>query len=438
MLLNARAKNGRPGRSGGADVAGFMIIEVPRSTALMIAIVFLALAVAAVAMGYWLAGQSAADESSAGGAVANTLSAAMAPTYAAKSGPWGDIQCQRSVIEVPEEYLGLRSWENEPVRWFFRGYSVATLNQFLTRIELSSSESKDLLDASKWRVTTEGVFVIPTVATVLSLAPDSRARLYTELARFEENTMQHQPFHWPLADAEQLFARTRATPESIAIFRKLSYVRGKYLLFSDWKALLNALPSPAERNAVAQALMGRFVLFASLHVTPQTDLEALIRYWGTGGYGKDIRPILEAVARVPEGMNISLANLLPPHIRSRINTFPFTAPDEQLNCHWTTFNFFRESPEPPAGVRFWQKKLQTEYTPVTDTPRYGDVLLLLKPDNSLVHSCVYLADNIVYTKNGGSPFAPWQLITLPDLLDFYSWDLPGNETLKTSWYRKRS
>jgi len=189
---------------------------------------------------------------------------------------------------------------------------------------------------------------------------------------------------------------------------------------------------------MAQAFVGRPVLFASIQVTPQTDLEALLRYWDAGGHGKDIRPLVEAAARVPQGMSISLAYFLPPQIRARINTFPLTTPGEELNCHWTTFNFFRETPEPPARVRFWRDKLKNEYHPITDAPRYGDVLLLLKPDNTLIHSCVYLADDIVYTKNGGSPFAPWQLMTLADLLEFYSWDLPEHATLKLGWYRKQS
>ncbi|MGC3961496.1 MAG: hypothetical protein QM813_27290 [Verrucomicrobiota bacterium] len=408
------------------------MIEVPQRMALMILCVFLGLTVTAGALGYWLATRN--EET----APVTMLSDATAPTYAAKPGPWGELQCQRSIIEVPEAFLGTRSWETEPLQWFFRGYSTAELDQFLARIGLSASESKELRDSSKWRVTAEGIFVHPQLETVLSLASGPRGLLYAELAKDEENAMQNQPFHWLLTDAEHLFDGTRVTPEAIAVFRKLSYVRGKYLLFSDWKALLWALSDSKQREVVTQALMGRFVLFASIHITPQTDRDALMRYWGNGGYARDVRPLLEAAARLPEGTDLSIANLLPPHIRAQINTFPFTAPNEQLNCHWTTFNFFNTTPQPPANVRFWQNQLQSDYSPVTDSPRYGDVLLLFKPDNKLIHSCVYLADDIVYTKNGGSPFAPWQLSTIPDLLVFYSWDLPENTALKTAWYRKRS
>jgi hypothetical protein len=435
MLSNAQAKNASTAKPG--PRAGFMIIEAPRHLAVWTGAVFVLVLAAAGALGYWLA----TERTRASGAAvspANTLSDELAPTYAARPGPWGEIFCQRSVIEVPVDYLGLRGWEAEPVQWFFRDYSPGRLKQFLARLEFSTGVAQELLAETNWSVTAEGIFVRPGLEAVLALTPAVRNELYAELGKFEENVMQHQPFHWTRDESDQLFASSRATPESIAVFRGLCYERGRYLLFSDWQALLRALPDAAERNAVAQSLMGRFVLFASVRVTPQTDVTALVRYWGGGESARDIRPILEAAARVPEGLNLSLANLLPPHIRAQLNTFPFAAPNEQWNCHWTTFNFFHANPEPPAGVRYWRNKLQTDYVPVTGPPRYGDVLLLLKPDNTWVHSCVYLADEMVYTKNGGSPFAPWQLSTIADVVAFYSWDLPEHATLKQSWYRKRS
>lgn len=433
MPLNTSSKNSQD--ESARKLARFVIVEAPRHFAGLAAIIFLLLAAGAAGLGYWMATHRSP--------ALNTATTAKSPskvaaTYAAKSGPWGELLCQRSVIEVPEEYLGLRSWENESLQWIFRGYSPESLKQFLSRLALPAKASQDLADTNNWRIVTDGISISPALETVFALSPSVREQLYAELGRYEENIMQNQPFHWPLEDADELFNGTRATPESIAAFRSLTYSRGKYLLFSDWKALLRALPDVTQRNSVAQALMGRHALFVSVHVDGQTDLEALLRYWGAGGYQKDIRPLLEAAARLPQGMNLSVANFLPPQIRTRLNTFPLTSPDEGLNCHWTTFNFFRTIPEPPNKTRFWREKLKAEYHPVTDTPRYGDVLLLLKPDNTLIHSCIYLADDIVYTKNGGSPFAPWQLMTLADLLEFYSWDLPEHASLKLGWYRKQS
>ena len=40
-----------------------------------------------------------------------------------------------------------------------------------------------------------------------------------------------------------------------------------------------------------------------------------------------------------------------------------------------------------------------------------------------MHAAVYLADNVVYTKNGGSNLHPWILSTIPELQDLYSFQL---------------
>jgi hypothetical protein len=47
---------------------------------------------------------------------------------------------------------------------------------------------------------------------------------------------------------------------------------------------------------------------------------------------------------------------------------------------------------------------------------------------NLVHSAVYLADNLVFTKNGKAPSQPWILMKLDAMVDRYqtvgAWDRP--------------
>lgn len=437
MRTNYQSASLRPLEYRPRKASGFMLIEVSRWMLVMVGAILLVSLITVGFTGFWVGRQlTQATEHPA-------LNAADQPEltgkiYNAKPGPWGELQCQRSVIEVPQDYLGVQGLLKEPALWFFKGYSADQLRQWLGALKLSSSESADLLDATQWSVTAEGIYVHPDIATVLSLSAATRSKLYAELGKFEENVMQNQPFHWPLADEEFLFAGARVSPESIDVFEKLSYRRGQFLLFSDWQALLTELPEGRERLEMTQALMSRSMLFMSLKITPQTDIEALIRYWGVNGNSKDIRPVLEASAQLPQGATISVVNLLPSQVRSRIGTFPFPESGENLNCHWTSFNFFSKNPLPPADTSFWIHRLGTDYERVTGPPRYGDILLLLKPSGALIHSCVFLADDIFYTKNGGSPLAPWVLMALPDLLEMYSWDLPENSALKLVYYRSRS
>ena len=68
---------------------------------------------------------------------------------------------------------------------------------------------------------------------------------------------------------------------------------------------------------------------------------------------------------------------------------------------------------------------------VSGAPRFGDVVLLTLPDGSSIHSATYIADNIVFTKNGPSLAAPFIFSTVEDMLAFY----PNSERIRLTYYR---
>jgi hypothetical protein len=70
--------------------------------------------------------------------------------------------------------------------------------------------------------------------------------------------------------------------------------------------------------------------------------------------------------------------------------------------------------------------------------RYGDIIELVRENGDAIHSCVYIAGDVVYTKNSAQPTEPVMLMTLPDLLDTFSSLIPENETLKIIGYRNKS
>ena len=62
----------------------------------------------------------------------------------------------------------------------------------------------------------------------------------------------------------------------------------------------------------------------------------------------------------------------------------------------------------PAGA--------TRATLVNDPPRYGDVWLFRTgPEGSIEHSCVCIAGDVVLTKNGRNPLAPWVLMRMKEV-----------------------
>ena len=68
--------------------------------------------------------------------------------------------------------------------------------------------------------------------------------------------------------------------------------------------------------------------------------------------------------------------------------------------------------------------------PVTDCPRYGDVLIMAKPDGDIIHSAVF-------TKNGATAIFPWMFSTVPDLLKQYSFHAPEGQQLTLRYFRNK-
>jgi hypothetical protein len=50
----------------------------------------------------------------------------------------------------------------------------------------------------------------------------------------------------------------------------------------------------------------------------------------------------------------------------------------------------------------------------------GDILVFVDKNENALHSCVFVADDIVFTKNGNNLATPWILMTLEDLSKIYT------------------
>jgi hypothetical protein len=63
----------------------------------------------------------------------------------------------------------------------------------------------------------------------------------------------------------------------------------------------------------------------------------------------------------------------------------------------------------------------SQYERVKAPYRFGDVLAFISSD-SVLHSCVFIADDIVYTKNGENILAPWVFQRMDDVMAIYQPD----------------
>jgi hypothetical protein len=356
-----------------------------------------------------------------------------------KPGPWGDLRYLKIFIESPEEYLSVRAFEETDPRWFFGGYTREKVAALFDQIGLTAGQKDQLLKA-QWEVTPTGVYLKPSDETVVSLAANSRQQLYSVLTQFPQNSSQQDVFDFPPDRFNEFFEKSKVSDKTIALVKQLCYPHGRLLFFADMPLVLRGLKTYEEKQRLAKAVSRRPTILLRLRVGPETDINSLLRYWAKAGQEKDLRPIVESLSKLPEGAWISLMNLLPPLPSSRLYTFAFPSikPLEHDNCHWSSFNFFKDPPDDHfSDMAFVKQKLDSDYYPVFTDPRYGDLVFLTKANGDIIHSSVFMADDIVYTKNGGHYLSPWMLMQIPDMVDAFSAMLPANETLKVVYYRNK-
>jgi hypothetical protein len=290
-----------------------------------------------------------------------------------------------------------------------------------------------------WEISSHGVAVNPPLQLVADLSPASRGRLYEALSGNPLNDTQHSPEVLYPEDLEEGLESSGLSDQTLGMFRNLLYPRGSGMLFSDPQVILSTLQNGQDRQRF-QALMHRRMTFlVQLVIDESSDIDAMVAYWDFPGRPKGLRTLLESLARVPGGGELDIAHLLPPFARKHLYTFPDPSSDPSAlrrDCVWTSLNFFNDQPDDRLEDSEYKSKVIEEQYARVDSPRFGDIALLLNPKTELsVHAAVYLADNLVFTKNGFSAMQPWMLTKLSDVVTFYSVTSP--DPLKLQYFRRK-
>lgn len=360
----------------------------------------------------------------------------------APAGPWGVLEYVPISIECPEGLLPLRAFESKQTHWLLKGYTPEKWLALLSQLGIDGELRDQLRAPEVFSIVDGGIEISPTTRIVLEFPPKARKELYTLLASFPEN---RSALTFILSKTvDERFAANEVSSQTVALLKRVSCEYGRYLVFSDIAGLCSMIPTYQERVRFVKALTRQSSILARLRVTPGSNVDELVNYWGRASTAKDVRPLLESLTKVPGGARLDLINLLPRAAAARLNTFPL--PENPLNgtfvrkdCHWTAFNFFRNLPDDRfVNHDVLISSLHDDYFPLMSDPRYGDLALFLTPDGQLVHSAVYLADNIVYTKNGDTSLHPWMLSTVEDLIDQYSFQVPPDKALEVKYYRSKN
>ena len=350
--------------------------------------------------------------------------------------PWGDFEYTKLPLAEPAEFLPDTAQPLAPPRWFFTNNCRQEILDLFNSCDLSAEQKELLLEPRCWQAANNGFYVSPPAQVVLEINRAARERIYGVLADSPVNSAQCHPFCFRPESFEESFADSGLGAEQMDLLRKLTYQRGGAVCFCDG-AIMQRLLSANDFNRLVKALYGERTFLMRLRVTPATDLEGLVQYWGRAGRAQVLRPLLESMAQVPGGASINISYLLPPFARVRLYTYANPAADPTAtlqNCFWTAMNFFSEKPDNRfLDGGFVQRTLASDYEQISGPPAFGDVVTVRDTGGRPIHMCVYLADDVVFTKNGRHHMAPWVLMKLPDMLASYH----DKEPAQVAFFRSR-
>lgn len=357
-------------------------------------------------------------------------------------GPWGELYSTPFTISAPEELLPMRKIEEAGTLWLFPQAHFSDVERVLEATGMPSNLLAELTEPGALIQTPAGMELRPASKTLLALPSEVRKKLYQAVLEHPENRGQIIFIHKDtLGDR---FGRTHNGEHTLMLFKQLCCEHGDYLVFCGLSTVLEQLSTYEEKRDFMRGLTSQRTLTLRMRIKPGEDTSDLASYWGRGIKATDVRTIFESLADTPAGGTLGIITVLPPLPSSQMYFYP--TPDNPLNgpapvrdCHWTSFNFFNDVADPQlSNQAYYMQKLKEDYIPAPGDPRYGDIAIFSKPSGVVVHSAVYIADDIFFTKNGATFTYPWMLESLPDLLKQYSFQVEPGEKLVVSYFRQKN
>jgi hypothetical protein len=309
-----------------------------------------------------------------------------------------------------------------PTTWFFRDYDARGIEALFLQAGVTPEQQRLLSDRSRWHVQTNGWMLLPAPEVIRTLAPEARRQIYAVLKKFSENPLHTNPAHFAGTEFDDWLAQCGLPADKRQLFESLCYREGEKVLFADFE-YFEAQCTRQERQQLARAISQSPCLYMKLRIRPDTDVAALLRYWGRGGQGRNMKPFLQSLTHVPGGASLGVTFFFPEFARLRLYTYPDPETDRSArreDCFWTAMNFSNQEPDDrffdPA---FLQQTINSNYVRVDTNWVFGDVIAVADSTGNLTHMAVYIADDVVFTKNGIDTLEPWRLIKISEMMKTY-------------------
>ncbi len=339
-------------------------------------------------------------------------------------GPWGRIEYHYIYLAVPDSILDDFPMPAPISRWSFHGHNADWVRAFLVSVGMDAATINRLSNDPRSAPEEDNVIsLFPDEADVLKLTAPNRLTLYKELAKYTQNPFYHDPICVPDGDVDSWLRGAEMPKNVVDLIRQLIYRDGDGYFFSDLRLILKYAQSDTEARRWVKALTRVRGVVADLHIDASDDLPALRRYWSADFHRADSLPMLDAAAQTPHGTTLDLTHLLP--LIPRQLVYSYVSPNiertgQTPNCHWTSLNFFNYTRQNILlDLKLATSTVLDNYEQVSPPYAFGDVLFFLTAQGDAFHSCVFVADNLVFTKNGENEIMPWLLTRLDDVKQLY-------------------
>lgn len=345
-------------------------------------------------------------------------------------GEWGNLELTPFIIQPSTDFIKNQVKPDELInmfkssrQWIFRNATLNDIHSIFSQAGLDENVCNELLRNTSPMHKGNGFVTTPSDSIVMDFTAEIKAKLYPIIGKYEENIMYSQPAYFYSDDAAEWFYRSNITDKLVEKVLSLTYVITGICYLSDTHLILPLLKSEDDRINFIKAVYRTKTLDVKLVVSQDEDISNIADYWGNLGRTSDVKPKLESLSNQPGGGKIEITDLLPEIPQDRLNTYSgiYEYDTDWKHCHWTTINFFNSI----IDERYYNSpnmfSVIGKISKPTDNSqlKFGDIISIFNNNNELVHSCIYIADNLTLTKNGMGNLMPFVISNIDKTISLY-------------------
>jgi len=345
-------------------------------------------------------------------------------TRNANPGPWGELIVSNIYLEAPDSVIEVVGKPDPVPRWNFPGASPSIVKDILVQSGVELALVERLTSADQLKASGTEVIVYPKLEDLLKIKGVVRDKLYTQISKYPQNDYYTDPVFILSGDVEEWLSEASLNANQKDVVRQLVWHRGNALVFSNVGVLLGYAQSNDEiKNTLRTITRCMSLVVNEKFPLKQDQREVFLRYWIGNQPESPRMTFIKAISKENDiNDTVDIMHFLPVIMREKLYTFPSLkdgAKGRMPDCHWTSLNFFNLSPRDYyRNTSLAAIQLTQSYNQVSAPYQLGDVLCYVDNGEGL-HTCVYIADNIVLTKNGENILAPWVLLTIDHVSKIY-------------------